>query len=324
MKKIISVFLCILTAFSLSATAFAAGESDCHASWKLSSDSTIAAGKTVDVKIYLKTDYVSNIFGAVVTYDKTFYEPANSKEADNFVIAPSIAKLGNKTVILSEKKAQSDVEKMYDESYTKDMRNKYALAWFSFTFLASKFSKPTTDLIPRFNDYTLVATLKLKVKSTVKSGLVGNIWLDEVYAQKDKGVSTRKYTFVAHGSSEIIGKCSSSVKYGQTVDFSQGVLYKSVKMNDVNLQCKASANVAPVVKTFGSASYTCSYSSSNPRAVSVDSKGNVTGLRRGSASVVCTVTDSNGNSATGSCTVNVEYTLWQWIIIIFFFGWLWY
>lgn len=324
MKKFLCLFLCVIIAFSLNFTAFASGEEKCHASWKLETSSTLSAGKSVDVLIYLKSDYVTNIFGAVVTYDKTFYEPANATESDNFVVAPSIANLGNKTVVLSEKKSQSVADKMYDESYSKDMKSRYALAWFSFTFLATKFSNPSVDTFPGFDDYTLVATLKLKVKPSAKSGLVGNIFLDEVYQQKDAGKQTRKYTFVSHANSEIVGKCSSTVRYGQTIDFSQAVLFKSISMNDVEIQYKSSQNISPEVETFGSAKYTCSFESSNPSVVLVDSDSNAVGLKRGSAVITCTVTDQNGVKASDSCMVTVKYSWWQWIIVIFLFGWIWY
>lgn len=324
MKRFFSLFLCVVMTLSFAQTIFAASEADCHAAWKLETSSAVSAGKTVDVRIYLKTDYVSNIFGAVVSYDKTFYEPAVSVETNNFAIADSIANLGNKTVVMSEMKSQSVAEKMYDDSYTQSMKNRYALEWFSFTFLASKFSNPSRDLFPRFNDYTLVATLKLKVRSSAKSGLVGNIWLDSVYQQKDAGVSTKKYTFVSHADSEVVGKCGSTVKYGQTIDFSQAVLFRSVQMSDVEMNYKSTLDISPKVETFGAAKYTCTYSSSDPSVVSVDGDGNATGLKRGKAVVTCTVTDNNGSSASDKCTVNVRYSLWQWIIVIFLFGWIWY
>lgn len=325
MKKLLCVFLCALIMTSCALTSFASGEADSRAYWKVETSSDIAAGKTVDVKIYLKADYVTNMFGAVVTYDKTFYEPADkSTESNNFTVASAYASSGNKSVVMSEMKSKSVADKMYDESYTSQMRNKYALAWFSFTFLASKFSSPSTDKIPRFNDFCHVATLKLKVKTSAKGGLIGNVWLDKAYQQKDAGVSTKKYTFVGHANSDIIGKCTNTVKYGQTMDFSDAVLFNSVQMKDVEIQYKSTANVSPTLCTFGTANYSYSYSSSDPSKVSVDKDGNVKGLKQSSAVINCTVTDSNGSAASDSCTVTVKYAWWQWIIVIFLFGWIWY
>ena len=155
-------------------------------------------------------------------------------------------------------------------------------------------------------------------------GGVGNVWLDKAYQQKDAGVSTKKYTFVGHANSDIIGKCTNTVKYGQTMDFSDAVLFNSVQMKDVEIQYKSTANVSPTLCTFGTANYSYSYSSSDPSKVSVDKDGNVKGLKQSSAVINCNVTDSNGSAASDSCTVTVKYAWWQWIIVIFLFGWIWY
>ena len=70
--------------------------------------------------------------------------------------------------------------------------------------------------------------------------------------------------------------------------------------------------------------YTMKYESSNPKVASVDDNGKVTALKKGSATITCTVTDSNGNSASDTCEVKVVYTWWQWLIKIVLFGWIWY
>ena len=70
--------------------------------------------------------------------------------------------------------------------------------------------------------------------------------------------------------------------------------------------------------------YTMKYESSNPKVASVDDNGKVTALKKGSATITCTVTDSNGNSVSDTCEVKVVYTWWQWLIKIVLFGWIWY
>lgn len=67
-----------------------------------------------------------------------------------------------------------------------------------------------------------------------------------------------------------------------------------------------------------------SFASSNPKVVKVDENGNIYAAKRGTATITCTVTDSNGNTVSDTCKVTVKYTWWQWIIKIFFFGgWIW-
>ena len=97
----------------------------------------------------------------------------------------------------------------------------------------------------------------------------------------------------------------------------------SVSINDITLNYKASAKITPNIDADDGAEYTVSYSSSNAN-VSVDENGNIYGAYKGSATITCTVTDSNGNTVTDTCNVTVKYSFIQWIIKIILFGWLWY
>ena len=66
------------------------------------------------------------------------------------------------------------------------------------------------------------------------------------------------------------------------------------------------------------------YTSSDPRVATVDQNGNVTTLHPGEARITVTATDEYGNALTRSCTVTVRYTWWQWLIVVFLLGWVWY
>ena len=64
-----------------------------------------------------------------------------------------------------------------------------------------------------------------------------------------------------------------------------------------------------------------SVSSSDPDVVTVDQKGTVNGKSHGTATVTCTVTDTAGNTAEGSCTVTVRRSLVDlvdWILHVCF------
>ena len=67
-----------------------------------------------------------------------------------------------------------------------------------------------------------------------------------------------------------------------------------------------------------------SFASSNPKVVKVDENGNIYAAKRGSATITCTVTDSNGNTVSDTCKVTVKYSFGQWLIKILLFGWIWY
>ncbi len=99
---------------------------------------------------------------------------------------------------------------------------------------------------------------------------------------------------------------------------------KSVSVNDVSINYKSSTTLKPTVTADEDVKYSVKYESSNPNAVSVDNNGNVKGLKKGSATITCTVTDQYGNTVKDTCKVTVSYSVWQWVIIILLFGWIWY
>lgn len=101
---------------------------------------------------------------------------------------------------------------------------------------------------------------------------------------------------------------------------------KSVSINDISLNYKKSTTLNPTITADDGAEYKVEYSTSNAKVATVDKNGKVTATKRGSgtATITCTVTDSNGNVVKDTCKVNVSLTWWQWIIIIVLFGWIWY
>ena len=99
---------------------------------------------------------------------------------------------------------------------------------------------------------------------------------------------------------------------------------KGVDIKDIKLTYKKSEKIKPNITADDGAKYTVKYESSNPKVASVDKNGKVTALKKGSAKITCTVTDSNGNTVSDTCTVTVKYNFGQWLIIILLFGWIWY
>ena len=99
---------------------------------------------------------------------------------------------------------------------------------------------------------------------------------------------------------------------------------KSVSINDISLNYKKSTTLKPTIKADEGAKYTVKYSSSNTKVATVDENGKVYAAKKGSATITCTVTDSNGNTVTDTCKVTVKYSFGQWLIKILLFGWIWY
>lgn len=98
----------------------------------------------------------------------------------------------------------------------------------------------------------------------------------------------------------------------------------SVKIDDITLNYKASATIKPTIKADDGVEYTVKYSSSNTKVATVDKNGKVYAAKRGTATITCTVTASDGNTVQDTCKVTVKYTWWQWIIKIVLGGWAWY
>ena len=97
----------------------------------------------------------------------------------------------------------------------------------------------------------------------------------------------------------------------------------SVEMTSITLQCKKSATLTPTIVGEDGAVKSITYTSSNDKVVRIDGD-RMTGLKKGTAIVTCTVIDETGTEFIADCTVTVNYTWWQWIIVIVLFGWLWY
>ena len=72
------------------------------------------------------------------------------------------------------------------------------------------------------------------------------------------------------------------------------------------------------------ADYKVTFKSSNPEIATVDKNGIVYGAKNGTTTITVTVKDSNGNIFKDTCTVQVQYNVLQWIIVILLFGWIWY
>ena len=97
-----------------------------------------------------------------------------------------------------------------------------------------------------------------------------------------------------------------------------------VLIDDILLTYKSTATIVPNIRIDNDADYAVTFFSSNPSIATVDENGNVTATGTGEAEITVTVTDLYGNVAEDTCIVTVSYAWWQWLIIIFLFGWIWY
>lgn len=98
-----------------------------------------------------------------------------------------------------------------------------------------------------------------------------------------------------------------------------------VSISDTTLIYKTADTIKPEINIDAGVNHITEYTSSNPSIVFVDKNGNITSIGgTGEVIITITVTDEYGNVVEDSCKVTVSYKWWQWLIIIFLFGWIWY
>ena len=159
---------------------------------------------------------------------------------------------------------------------------------------------------------------KIKVRIPLPQGFGGgNIFV--CYVDSENGEVQKIKATVNGGYVEFEAEHFSEYAVVETVPSVKGVDIK-----DIKLTYKKSEKIKPNITADEGAKYTVKYESSNPKVASVDKNGKVTELKKGSAKITCTVTDSNGNTVSDTCNVTVKYNFGQWLIIILLFGWIWY
>ena len=124
-------------------------------------------------------------------------------------------------------------------------------------------------------------------------------------------------------SSTTVSASSDHTLYAQW-SYKQSAKLHSVEIDDVLMNYNDSYVLSPSINADAGVNYTVSYESSDISVVAVDQDGKLIATGTGSADITVTVTDKNGNTVSDTCEVTVEYSWWQWIIVIVLFGWIWY
>lgn len=128
--------------------------------------------------------------------------------------------------------------------------------------------------------------------------------------ENNKRVSKEKtYSFVAKEEHTFVAKFSknkpsviSTIETDYTWDFN---INKYLRLNE-DLE------------------YEITYKSSDPSVATVDEDGYITTVGRGTTLITSTIVYENGETEVQLNNVEVVYNWWQWLIVIFLFGWIWY
>lgn len=199
------------------------------------------------------------------------------------------------------------------------------------TYKPSKTDKATVIVVGDFGSGIEVRKVEFKTGYTVTWNIDGKT-VTEIYAAGDKLTpptvpAKSGYTFKGWDKSVPSTMPANDLTF--TAVYEKNVEKKNVKsvsIDDISLNYKKSTTLKPTIKADDGAKYKVEYSTSNAKVATVDKNGKVTATKRGSgtATITCTVTDSNGNVVKDTCKVSVKLSFGQILIVYVLFGWIWY
>lgn len=199
------------------------------------------------------------------------------------------------------------------------------------TYKPSRTDNATVIVVGDFGSGIEAKKIEFKTGYTVTWNIDGKT-VTEIYAAGDKLTpptvpSKSGYTFKGWDKSVPSTMPASDLTF--TAVYEKNVEKKNVKsvsIDDISLNYKKSTTLKPTIKADDGAKYKVEYSTSNAKVATVDKNGKVTATKRGSgsATITCTVTDSNGNVVKDTCKVSVKLSFGQILIVYVLFGWIWY
>lgn len=199
------------------------------------------------------------------------------------------------------------------------------------TYNPSRTDKATVIVVGDFGSGIEARKVEFKTGYTVTWNIDGKT-VTEIYAAGDKLTppavpSKSGYTFKGWDKSVPSTMPANDLTFTSVYEKNvEKKNVKSVSIDDISLNYKKSTTLKPTIKADDGAKYKVEYSTSNAKVATVDENGKVTATKRGSgtATITCTVTDSNGNVVKDTCKVSVKLSFGQILIVYVLFGWIWY
>ncbi|MBE6782488.1 MAG: hypothetical protein E7536_00555 [Ruminococcaceae bacterium] len=100
---------------------------------------------------------------------------------------------------------------------------------------------------------------------------------------------------------------------------------EKVEIEDMTVRYRGKQGVKVTLHTTDkNLGYKVEYFSSDESIFTVDEEGYVIAGERGIAEITVKITDDNGNIVTDTAEIEVKFSSRQWVIYLFFFGWIWY
>ncbi len=312
--KFFAVMFAVIFAFSAFSMLSFAAEKDNHLYIKLTADKTsIKPGDSFTVTVSAKTDYPVINVNTMIVYDANYYELDTSNGA-------AVKKVTKMPVSLNQ--TTNSPLAMYHQSYSREMARQYKLVFAGITWLPSLSSQGKSTPTTTLNEFEKLYTIKFKMKKNAPKDGVGFLGVDPAYI-KTGNDSMRSGIYAAHGGATLGDEVIAS--YGQTIDLSQAVLFgKEVVKAPADHKIEIDYKSKYATKDLFSDLKGYSFLSADNSIVniSVDTEGEtLEGLKTGKTYIAGI---SKDGKTRYNAEVTVKYTWWQWIIVIFLFGWLWY
>ncbi len=308
--KVLSLILALMLMFSAFSVAVSAKESDYTAYIKLTSDkSNPKPGEKFTVTVSAKTDYPIINVNTIVVYDSNYYELDTSNGA--------VMKKVTKQPVGMNGATNSPLG-MYHQSYSSDMVKRYKLVFNAITWLPSLAPQGTSTPPTTLTDYEKLYTISFKMKSNAPTDGNGFLGIDPAYL-KTENSTMRSGVYASRGGETL--KEGAVSPCGQTIDLSEAVLFgKKVEKSEPDYTVSVNYKSTLDIKEAISFNKEAEYLSADTSIVSTD-KTVITGAKKGTTYVAAV--SSDGKTRV-NCEVNVTYSIWQWLIVIFLFGWIWY
>lgn len=322
--KVISVLLLITMLFSTGIAAIsssAASEKDYVATFSIKTDKTSASkGDEVTVSVNLKTNYYIYSMELPVIYDGDAFEVQNTSATSLKSFLTFKGKLASAYRTNGNWKSPADfyTNRNSNTDYwsQKSVMDRYKIAFASWsadtTLNGGKAVKLSVE--------ETIVSFVLKAKKDIKN-IDGLIFLSDDF-QKTENFAGGRW-FCGRSKTEKID-VNNYIPSGQTLKFTgsaPGGEDNEVTEGAVTVNYQATLSLKDQLNSTILKDYKLKWSSADESIVTVDDDGNIYGVKAGETTVTVKSTDGK---FTKTFDVTVNYSWWQWIIIIVLFGWIWY
>ena len=329
--KVISVIMMMVMLISTGVVVIsssAASEADYKATFSIKTDKvSLEKDETVKVSVKLKTNYYIAAMELPVIYDGSAFEVQNTSKTSlksfltfEGILASSYRTNGNWKSPADFYTSRNSNTEFWSQ---KKVMDKYKIAFASW----SADSQLNSGKLVKLTNEETIVSFTLKAKKDI-SNIEGLIFLHKDFL-KTTTFAGGRWSCGRSKTEKFDPK--NLVAVGQTITFTGKVPDiggsgssdggNKVEEGAVVINYKATTCLEEELNATILKDYKLKWTSADESIVTVDEDGNIFGAGAGETTVTVKSTDGR---FTKTFKVQVNYSVLQWIIIIVFFGWLWY